>query len=300
MNLSNLAKTLLNGKTEAKYLVISKLDQRNWWSIYRDMIVQYLRYGILPTQYTNNRIYKLIGNERKEVCKKICKQNKEKNDWNRLYRSNWRFMAKWSKEKYSGRPYLSYLRAKAYQRHYHLPNYPMIQYGVQIICEHYCVGKLIIGKKVLLARNVDLDYTGDLIIEDGVSLSEGVKILTHNHDLYPKDSEDYSDECIPTPLIIRDHVWMGAKVCILPGVGEIGRSSIISVGAVVRNRVPPYAIMAGNPAKIVGFIYSPDEVRKYEEKRYPDSNKTDLSKYEREYNKLFINRSTFIKEHLKN
>ena len=299
MNITKLAQTIAFGRAEAKRVANGKVE-KSWKSVYRDMVLLSARYGISSGQYVNHRIYELSGEERKQKCKELSQIKQKKKDWDKLYRSNWRFLAKWTNEKYSGRPYLSYMRGKAYQKHYHLDNYPMVQYGVQIICEHQQVGKLNIGKNVLLAREVDLDYTGDLTIEDGVALSEGVKILTHNHEIFPKDSDEYTEDCISTPLVVRDHAWMGARACILPGVGEIGRSALIGVGAVVKNKVPPYAIVLGNPAKIVGFVYAPEEVIKYEESRYSDDQKTDIIKYERYYNKFFINRSSFIKEFINN
>ena len=300
INIANLARTIITGRLEAKRLKDAKTIDKSFISVFFDMAIMNVIYGISVNQYVFNKIYELSGDEKIKRCEELCQVNKKHEEWNRKFRSNMRFLAKWTKEKYSGRTYLSFLRAKAYQKHYHLDFYPMIQYGVNIICEHGLVGKFSIGKNVLLARNVDLDYTGDLVLEDGVALSEGVKILTHNHDLYPKGSDERAPGVIPTPLVVRDHAWMGAKAMILPGVGEIGRSAIISVGAVIRNRIPPYAIVVGNPAKIVGFVYSPEEVEKYEETRYEKSQLTDIARYRKIYNKYFIERSEFIKNYLKN
>ena len=51
-------------------------------------------------------------------------------------------------------------------------------------------------------------------------------------------------------VIIGNDVWIGRNVIILSGV-KIGDGSVIGAGAVVAKEVPPYAIVAGNPAKIV-------------------------------------------------
>ncbi len=52
------------------------------------------------------------------------------------------------------------------------------------------------------------------------------------------------------PIVIQDDVWIGERAIILPGV-TIGRGAIVGAGAVVTNDVPDYAVVAGNPAKVV-------------------------------------------------
>ena len=54
-----------------------------------------------------------------------------------------------------------------------------------------------------------------------------------------------------TPLEIGEDVWIGARVMVLPGCKKIGAHSIIGAGAVVTHDVPDYAIVGGNPAKVI-------------------------------------------------
>ncbi len=49
---------------------------------------------------------------------------------------------------------------------------------------------------------------------------------------------------------IEDDVWLGANVTVLPG-RRIGRGSIVAAGAVVSADVPPFAVVAGNPARVI-------------------------------------------------
>jgi maltose O-acetyltransferase len=53
-----------------------------------------------------------------------------------------------------------------------------------------------------------------------------------------------------SPVQIQDDVWIGARSIILPGL-TIGKGAIIGAGAVVTKNVPPYAICAGNPARVL-------------------------------------------------
>jgi acetyltransferase-like isoleucine patch superfamily enzyme len=57
---------------------------------------------------------------------------------------------------------------------------------------------------------------------------------------------------ITSPIIIEDYVWINFNAIILKGI-KIGKGAIIAAGAVVTKDVPEYAIVAGNPAKIVKF-----------------------------------------------
>lgn len=55
------------------------------------------------------------------------------------------------------------------------------------------------------------------------------------------------------PITIRDNVWFGAGVQVLPGV-TIGEGAVIAAGAVVTKDVPPRTLVAGVPAKVIKEI----------------------------------------------
>lgn len=56
-----------------------------------------------------------------------------------------------------------------------------------------------------------------------------------------------------TTLTIDDDVWIGARVILLPGCKHIGKGVIIGAGSVVTKDIPDYAIVGGNPAKIIRY-----------------------------------------------
>lgn len=65
-------------------------------------------------------------------------------------------------------------------------------------------------------------------------------------------------------IIIGNDVWIGCDVTILGGV-RIGNGAIIGAGAVIAKDVPPYAVVAGNPARIVKFRFAQDVIDKLQE-----------------------------------
>jgi acetyltransferase-like isoleucine patch superfamily enzyme len=68
-------------------------------------------------------------------------------------------------------------------------------------------------------------------------------------------------------IIINEDVWIGAKVIIMPGA-EIGRGSIIGAGTLVNHFVPPYSVVVGSPAKIIGKVFCMEDIIKHEQELY--------------------------------
>lgn len=95
---------------------------------------------------------------------------------------------------------------------------------------------------------------GGISIGTGSILSHQVQIFSRNH-LY--DSIDlkyipYDNRFISKKVTIGKYVWIGANAIILPGV-NIGDGAVIGAGSVVTKDVPKYAIVGGNPAKIIKY-----------------------------------------------
>lgn len=108
-----------------------------------------------------------------------------------------------------------------------------------------------IGDRSGIGENSEL--YGDITIGSDVMMGTNCIIYTQNHvfsdTTKPMKLQGFSD---PKPVIIGDDVWIGGRVTILPGV-NIGNGSIVGAGAVVTKNVPPYSIVAGNPAKIIKY-----------------------------------------------
>ncbi len=108
---------------------------------------------------------------------------------------------------------------------------------------------------------------------EGVSIGNGVFVGHHvifTNDLYPRATngagllQNENDwKCIPTK--VEDGASIGSGATILCGV-TIGENAIIGAGSVVTKNVPPNAIVAGNPAKILRIIY--DRKEQYNESTF--------------------------------
>jgi acetyltransferase-like isoleucine patch superfamily enzyme len=129
-----------------------------------------------------------------------------------------------------------------------------------------------IGKHVFLGGGNILDRVRpDLItIEDEVSLAGGVYILTHSNPTRPLRELLGPSSHIVKPVHIKQGAWIAINVVILPGV-TIGENSIVATGSVVNRDVPPYTIVAGNPARVVKRINRPGE----QEENPAEENKTE-------------------------
>ena len=114
------------------------------------------------------------------------------------------------------------------------------------------------GNKIHILGNVGIGkdfvcHSRVVTIHDGLLMGEDVLFQGYG-------GHNFSDPNVPigsgtplpdTPLEIMEDVWIGARAIILPGCKRIGAHSIIGAGAVVTHDVPDYAIVGGNPAKVI-------------------------------------------------
>jgi acetyltransferase-like isoleucine patch superfamily enzyme len=106
--------------------------------------------------------------------------------------------------------------------------------------------RLTIGRSSVVGDHAILDARGGLVIGDNVNLSANVAIWTGQHD-YQSPMFAYET----APVQIGDYAWLSFRTTILPGV-RVGEGAVVAAGAVVTKDVPPYAIVAGIPAKVIG------------------------------------------------
>ena len=298
MYFRRLKKVCKYGWLDAKEISQKPEVNKSRMAVFCDILYCYLKYGVWSNQYKKEQICSLSAVEKRSVCLKYQEKNDKRDRWIKGFFDNYRFLNKWSSIKYEQSSRLQRKRHAAYRKQYGLGENCFVGYNVVLHRHHFSDSAVVTGKNCLFAENVNVDYTGGLTIGDTVSISEGAKILTHNHSLdYTSRGDDKG--CEMTPLVIQDNVWIGAKAVILPGVKEIGRGAMISSSACVRSKIPPYAIVMGNPARIVGFRFLPKVIVEIEKSRYSESEQIPLDVLEFNYQKYYKDRINEIKEFVK-
>lgn len=103
------------------------------------------------------------------------------------------------------------------------------------------------GSSVAIDSDVNLYSVDKIKIGTKVAVSREAFICTASHDI------NYANRpLITAPITICDGVWIGARATVLPGI-TIGEGAIVAANAVVTKNVPAWAVVAGNPAKIIKY-----------------------------------------------
>jgi acetyltransferase-like isoleucine patch superfamily enzyme len=103
-----------------------------------------------------------------------------------------------------------------------------------------------------------------------VSVGPGVAAYRRNHPLdrlslhpyfyNPQHGAADKADVVTAPLEIDADAWLGARAIILPGCRRIGRGAAVAAGAVVTRDVPDYALVAGNPARVIRYRFDPETI----------------------------------------
>lgn len=123
-----------------------------------------------------------------------------------------------------------------------------------------------ISDNVFVGHYSILDGTGGLEIQEGVQIAGWAGLYTHSSHIairiygkhYPQVPEKEKVGYQTAPVKIEKYVFVGAGSKIFPGV-TIGKGSIVSANSVVTKDIPPFSIVRGNPAEIVGDVRNLDK-----------------------------------------
>lgn len=118
-------------------------------------------------------------------------------------------------------------------------------------------GKSNVTPNTVLKDNVNFNgmhMQGSGNIEIGNNFHSGIEcmIITSIHNYDQGKAIPYDDTIISKDVVIKDNVWLGNRVIILPGV-TINEGAIIQAGSVVVGDIPKYAIAGGHPAKVFKY-----------------------------------------------
>jgi acetyltransferase-like isoleucine patch superfamily enzyme len=106
--------------------------------------------------------------------------------------------------------------------------------------------RLVVGSHTNIGRYAHLDARGDLTIGNNVNISDEVAVWTAEHDI---QAEDFPIS--RGTVVVGDRVWLCFRSIVLPGV-RLGEGCVVASGAVVTKDVPPFTVVGGVPAKVIG------------------------------------------------
>jgi maltose O-acetyltransferase len=126
-------------------------------------------------------------------------------------------------------------------------------------------GQIRLGHHVYLGAHSSMEIAKSLVVGDCAIISNHVSIFDNNN--HPTDPEARrrmsmagSDsplwnitESVVSPVTIESNVWIGQYAAILKGV-TVGEGSIVGMHSVVTRDVPPFSVVAGNPARVVKML----------------------------------------------
>ena len=174
------------------------------------------------------------------------------------------------------------------------------------------------GKNAMIKKPTYIAFSKNLHMEENTVLNFGTVILnTEREHVYIKKYTVFSTCCkivtnnhrstvgIPQCLLGASHindssrdihidedVWVGINVTILSG-GDLGRGCIVGAGSVVTKPVPPYALVVGSPAKIVGVKFSIDQILEHEKLLYPENERFSKEYLEELFSQYYEGKKVF-------
>ncbi len=185
-------------------------------------------------------------------------------------------------------------------RYFTIPLFPNVHSKARLGSCDFIVNRdnLVLAETATLKNdNVIMNGKARFIMKKWSGAAEQLMVITGNHMFISgKKGIDISDEVkkqedfvkeYDKDVIVDEDVWIGARVTILAGV-HIGRGCEIGAGTVLRKSTPPYSIVIGNPAKVIGFRFTPEEIIDHEKELYPEEERLPLNLLEKNYDKYFI------------
>ena len=151
---------------------------------------------------------------------------------------------------------------------------------------------LILEDNVLIADHVIIQNSKPLFLKKGATISQYSYICDGNHYV------ENLDEGFARSITLGEYCWVGAQSYVGCGV-SIGRGCMVGARTVVRSKVPEYSIVIGNPCKVVGFRFTPEEIIDRELKVFEESERLSFEYLKDNYKKYFSSKAKDIKKYLK-
>lgn len=167
------------------------------------------------------------------------------------------------------------------------------------------------GKDVIIAFPCKMSRPKNVFMSDHTLIQPNVTFIMNEGKVYvgrwaviASNSTIITDNHIPTVGInhrmlgryhindkvkdirIGDDAWVGAGATLMSGA-SLGRGSIAATGCVVNKPVPPYAVVAGIPARIIASVFTKEQVIEHEKYLYPEEERMTINEIEELFETYF-------------
>ena len=132
-----------------------------------------------------------------------------------------------------------------------------VSIGARVYVGHYAILKgyfrnqLAIGEGSWIGQAAFLHAAGGIAIGRAVGIGPHACVLTSVHGAAPRGVPIMEGAIEAAPVVLGDGCDLGVGAIVLPGV-TVGEGAQVGAGAVVTRDVPPFSIVAGNPARVIG------------------------------------------------
>lgn len=141
-----------------------------------------------------------------------------------------------------------------------------------------------------------ISYRGKFIVKKYSVVAADCTAVTQNHKstvTIPHSwlginhiNDDESD------IVVEEDVWVGCGVTLLKGA-HLGRGCICASRSLINKEIPPYAVVAGVPAKIIAVKFSKEQILRHEQKLYSEKERLSIVEIENLFEKYYEDKKVF-------
>lgn len=144
-----------------------------------------------------------------------------------------------------------------------------------------------------------LNYTGKFVMKEYSGAAINLTVVTGNHTptvgvpqylLAPSHVNDHEMD-----VIVEEDVWLGTNVTLIAGA-HIGRGAVVGAGSIVNKDIPPYAIVVGVPARIVGVKFTVGQILEHEQVLYPENKRFSKDYLESLFEGISMEKKCWVRE----